>query len=56
MFRKLGDSCGGFLVVDNNIANFEQVQWARLLVRTEGKDLPRLLQLVVDSSCCVIQL
>ncbi|RVW31228.1 hypothetical protein CK203_082860 [Vitis vinifera] len=41
VFRKLRDSCGGFVVVDNDTTNFVQLQWARLLVRSEGKDLRR---------------
>ena len=41
VFRKLRDSCGGFIVVDNDTTNFVQLQWARLLVRSEGKDLRR---------------
>ena len=56
VFRKLRDSCGGFVVVDNDTTNFVQLQWARLLVRSEGKDLPRTLQLVVGSSYFAIQL
>ena len=56
VFRKLGDSYGGFVAMDNNTTNFEQLQWAKLLVRTEGKDLPESLQLVVGSSCFAIQL
>ena len=43
VFRKLWDSCGGFVAVYDDITNFMQLQWARLLVRSEGKDLPRML-------------
>ncbi|RVW82379.1 hypothetical protein CK203_045100 [Vitis vinifera] len=42
VFRKLRDSCGGFIVVDNDTTNFVQLQWARLWkersgVRDEGE-------------------
>ena len=35
---------------------FTQLQWARILVKTEREDLPRLLQVVMSSSCFAIQL
>ncbi|RVW23405.1 hypothetical protein CK203_094564 [Vitis vinifera] len=43
--RKLGDSCGGFLVVDNNIANFEQWEvppWVLVVVLSQGKEWPKV--------------
>ena len=43
VFRKLGDSCGGFIVVNDEATNFVQLQWARLLVRSKGKDLLGML-------------
>ena len=36
VFRKIGDYCGGFIIVDEDTANFKELQWARLLVRSEG--------------------
>lgn len=42
--------------MDDDTTHFKQLQWARLLVRTEGKDLPGSLQLVVSSLCYAIQL
>lgn len=54
VFRKLGDSCGGLVVVDGDTTNFSQLQWARLLVKTDGKDLPGSLNLVVGSLCFAI--
>ena len=56
VFRKLGDSCGGLVAVDGDIANFTQLQWARLLVKTDERDLPGSLHLVVGSLCFAIQL
>ena len=56
VFNKLGDSCGGLVVVDGDTTNFTQLQWARLLVKTDGKNLPRSLHVVVGSLCFTIQL
>ena len=56
MFKKFGDSCGGLVAVDGDIANFTQLQWARLLVKTDERDLPGSLHLVVGSLCFAIQL
>ena len=56
MFKRIGDCYGGFAAVDLETENFMQLQWARILVKTEREDLPRSLQVVMGSSCFVIQL
>ena len=43
VFRKIGNYCGGFVGVDNDMRSFSQLQWARILVKSEGIDLPRTL-------------
>ena len=56
MFKKIGDGCGGFIAVDEYIAFFMELQWARILVKLEGKELPSSLEIVVGSGCFAIQL
>lgn len=56
MFKKIGDCCGGFNGVDKGARWFYQLQLARILVKIEGKDLPKTLHLVVGSSCFAIHL
>lgn len=56
MFKKIGDCCGGFNGVDEDTRWLYQLQLARILVKTEGKDLPKTLHLVVGSSCFSIRL
>ena len=51
VFKKIGDGCGGFIVVDKDIAFFTKLQWARILMKLEGKELPSLLEIVVGSGC-----
>ncbi|RVW99472.1 hypothetical protein CK203_038437 [Vitis vinifera] len=55
-FRKIGDCCRGFVAVDENTANFKELQWGKLLVRYEGLEWPSSLQVVVGSLCYAFQL
>ena len=56
VFRKIGEGCGGFATVDEDTAAFKELQWARILVKSEGLTWPISLQVVVGSSCFAIQL
>ena len=56
VFIKIGDCCGGFVAMDEGLVNSVQIQWARILVRLNGRSLPVSLQLVVGSMCYSIQL
>ncbi|XP_034696057.1 uncharacterized protein LOC117922136 [Vitis riparia] len=56
ILRKIGDCCGGFLAVDEDTANFKELKWDRLLVRSEGLEWPSSLQVAVGSVCYSIQL
>ena len=47
---------GGFATVDEDTATFKELQWARILVKSEGLKWPISLQVVVGSSCFFIQL
>ena len=56
MFRKIGEGYGGLVTVDEDTAAFKELQWARILVKSEGLKWPISLQVVVGSSCFFIQL
>ena len=43
MLKNIGDGCGGFIAVDEDIAFFMELQWVRILVELEGKELPSSL-------------
>ncbi|RVW49042.1 hypothetical protein CK203_080976 [Vitis vinifera] len=43
VFKSIGESCGGFIAVDEETAFFSELQWARILVRTSGKFRPGTL-------------
>lgn len=46
LFRKIGDSCGGFITVDEETAYLQHLQWAKVLVRSNGNSTPGSLQVV----------
>ncbi|RVW26431.1 hypothetical protein CK203_086137 [Vitis vinifera] len=48
VFKSIGESCRGFIAVDEEIAFFSELQWARILVRAPGKFKPGTLQVVVQ--------
>ncbi|KAL6327375.1 hypothetical protein AAG906_018977 [Vitis piasezkii] len=56
VFKLIGDGCGGLINVDENTFSMANLQWARLLVRVEGRDFPSSVQLVEGSGCYSIQL
>ena len=56
VFKRIGESCGGFIVVDEETTFFSQLQWARILVRAFGKNRPSSLQIVVGNFCWAVSL
>ncbi|RVX14304.1 hypothetical protein CK203_017277 [Vitis vinifera] len=45
VFKLIGDGCGGFIVVDDKMDSMTELQWARLLVKMVGRDLPTSVQI-----------
>ena len=56
VFKKIGDGCGGFITIDEDATFLIELQWARILVKLAGRDLPSTTQIVVGSGCYSIQL
>ena len=56
VFKSIGESCGGFIAVDEETAFFSELQWARILVRAPGKFKPGTLQVVVRNFCWTVSL
>ena len=56
VFKKIGDCCGGFVAVDESTVALKELQWARLLVKSEGTEWSSSLQVVIDTTCFAIQL
>ena len=49
VFKMIGDGCAGFIAMDENTASMVELQWARILVKLVGRDLPSSIQIVVGS-------
>ena len=56
VFKLIGDGCGGFIAVDNKTDSMAELQWARLLVKMMGRDLPTSVQIVDGLGCFSVQL
>ena len=46
ILRLIGDSCGGFLVVDRETTLRTKTMWARILVKLEGKKRPSIINIL----------
>ena len=51
ILRRVGKKCGGFLAVDSQTKKLEELQWARILVKTNGEDLPNALEIWINEVC-----
>ena len=56
MFKKLGDYCGGFVAVDEDIVLLSHLRWARILVKSDWRTMPDSLQVIVGFSSFSIHL
>ncbi|RVW66557.1 hypothetical protein CK203_063871 [Vitis vinifera] len=50
VLRRVGDACGGFLDVDSQTESLEELQWARILVRSDGETFPDILELGIEET------
>ncbi|RVX19762.1 hypothetical protein CK203_005385 [Vitis vinifera] len=56
VFKLIGDGCGGFIAADNKTDSMAELQWARMLVKTVGRDTPSSVQIVDEMGCFLVQL
>ena len=56
VFKLIGDGCGGFIAVDNKTDSMAELQWARMLVKSAGRDTPSSVQIVDEMGCFSVQL
>ena len=55
-FRQVGDACGGYLGVDKETMGNRNLQWARVLIKTNGKKVLGELQVVVGDLFFLVNL
>ena len=48
ILKRVGKECGGFIAIDPRTEKMQELRWARILIRTEGEDLPRVMEIVVE--------
>ncbi|KAJ9683127.1 hypothetical protein PVL29_018924 [Vitis rotundifolia] len=48
--------CGGFLAIDFQTEKMEELQWARILVKIKGKELPNTVEIWVEEECYTLTL
>ena len=51
ILRRIGEECGGFLAVDSQTEKMEELQWAWLLVKRNGDELPNVVEVWVEELC-----
>ena len=54
--RKVGEECEGFVAVDDQIKTLEEIQWARILVKTRGDFRPSVLEIEVEEDVYFLSL
>ena len=56
MLRRVGDECGGFVDIDSKTEKLEELQWARILVRSDGGDKPSTLEIGIEEEVFTLAL
>ena len=56
ILRKVGEKCGGFLAIDSQTEKLEELQWARILVKLNGEEIPSVVEIWVKGVCYSITL
>ena len=46
ILRKIGDACGGFVAEDKGTGMKKEMKWARMLIKSEGKDRPNTVNIL----------
>ena len=56
ILRRIGEECGGFLAIDPQTERLEELQWARILVKTDGEELPNVVEIWIEDLCYALTL
>ncbi|RVX15433.1 Protein arginine N-methyltransferase 1.6 [Vitis vinifera] len=56
ILRRIGEECGGFLAIDSQTEKLEELQWARILVKTNGEELPNVVEVWIEDLCYALTL
>ena len=56
ILRRVGEACGGFLGIDSQTERMEELEWARVLIKTNGDELPSTLEIGVEGEIYALSL
>ena len=56
VLRRVGDECGGFIDIDSQTEKLEELQWARILVKTDGGAKPSTLEIGIEEEAVTLTL
>ena len=56
ILRRIGEECGGFLAIDSQTEKLEELQWARILVKTNEEELPNVVEVWIEDLCYALTL
>ncbi|RVW43606.1 hypothetical protein CK203_097550 [Vitis vinifera] len=56
VLRRVGEECGGFIDIDSKTKKLEELQWARILVRSAGGDKPSTLEIGIEEEVFTLAL
>ncbi|RVW38227.1 hypothetical protein CK203_090927 [Vitis vinifera] len=56
VLRRVGEECGGFIDIDSKTKKLEELQWARILVRSTGGNKPSTLEIEFEEEVLTLAL
>ncbi|RVW37304.1 hypothetical protein CK203_088185 [Vitis vinifera] len=56
VLRRVGEECGGFIDIDSKTKKLEELQWARILVRSTGGNKPSTLEIEIEEEVLTLAL
>lgn len=56
ILRRVREECGGFLAINPQTEKFEELQWARILVKTNSEELLIALEIGIEELCYSLSL
>ena len=56
ILKRVGEECGGFVAVDDQMKMMGEIQWARILVKSRGDVRPSVLEIEVEEDVYALSL
>ena len=56
ILRRVGEACGRFLGIDSLTERKEELEWAKVLIKSNGEDLPSTLEIGVEGEVYALSL